>query len=1070
MTVKSKIRSKAKVLILLFVVLTLSMISVTGYLRLHASGGSTSATSEKYNPCSTLYKPDGTYSTLSLGDFTNNNGTTNYKKIDPSTTLIGKCKYSGGTCYQLPGNTTTTGRMVYKVPYSSFPTKGGGQVYTFQVCVFTNKGASQATQNFPAVFIGNSQVKSSTGNTYAKGAIQRQKEMAWLAQNGTWTLYRSIFYVPPTAKQGDVYITLATAGNKFSDYSLFINPGLFAGDLPTIESDVVPQNDDLLGGIGWFDQLSPTQDNPFGYKWSGSPSPVASAKAITWPTLVDVSSEPPPGAEVIPSKAPKLANLSATPTDLRARAIQFNAPADKVITVGNYRNLFHPISEYGSKSAGTYTLTYWIRLAPTTTANGKPQYHDAPTSLCDNTLPYVEIDDHNGTALQQSKNVSPAANPPASKYGWQQCQGTFWFKGGLPDFPEVSALWYQHAPNTGKYQITGIEIPQLGKPITPAGIKPSQVPLIADFTKFFKGAKNGTLLDTMTIDGPDGTQPMWLIPKRTIGSSDQVGVQPKNVEIINDPVSSSAYAGKPVLRLRYFGGDDSTNAEIKAGIDTTDPYSSERQGAAVVSSTYYASGIYVHCVRLPYNPYAKPTMKPVFKSRHYTGAVSAFWPYLYQALPAGAPGYNNEGGYDRNSEVDWEIPGAYETAVSGKTGVPDLSQPGTAGYGLVGYGQARLNSWGGQWGGVGNNVSARPPLADSSSGPKSLTQLNDGNALDNGKFVQISYIIDGGTRTLSNPGAQHTPGQIAWYFAPSCKLLSVLHSKYPGGLKSTAASLNDMSQLILGTNYQDMPAPGELIPAIEKLRKDSVLGTRVALAQVNNPTETQYANDPDSGIYSGANYGQDNIPYKPMRDWVGVWSPGGLDYTFPTYDSTGAMYQYYWGWGGTPDFMVEGGTPDFYCESKLAQKGDPKLTAWLQTQPHDCTDIISGGIDSRRKTYLTALLAVGGVRTADGAWPAYYQYGSVSKKFSACKPSVDDPSCVTNERDEDLASIIIMPLYGRPAPTDEVNYQEATNNYLCYPSASNPQFPFGCSVYNSDPHPAYNTAAIPTSLSLKKST
>ncbi|MDF1761065.1 MAG: hypothetical protein P1U40_11055 [Coxiellaceae bacterium] len=963
-----------------------------------------------------------------------------------------------GKTFQIPGDVTASGGLIYNVPVSKLqPTTGTvqeGQVYTFQVCVETNKGASQGTTAYPFVNV--------------TGDVQNTKTIAYIAQNNKWTVYRTIFYLnSPTSPTGTVRIDVSSPGNTNDAFSTFKNPGLFLGSFASVPGADVPFGQDILQNIGWFSSGAFTPD------WgtaSVAPSPL--------PILKDVTGQSP-----------------THPSSIKTiNAVQMSHAGDQAITVNNYQTAFKPVSQL--ESPGIYKLTYWIRPAPGTGTQV------SENGLCSQSIPYVAIVD-NSNFLSSQQSLLALGSPDQN--GWQQCQDSFSFKGGLPNFPEVNIYWYKNSKVTGTYQVTGVAIKQLqtNGVKSPGAVIASQVPLIANFTDSINTTTPSLSDMKIAKANSDGSAsavkvPMWLLPKRTIGSAnDEPGVLPYNVEIVQNRAATTdvKIAGKPVLRLRFFGGDDSTKAQNAAGVDTSNPYASERQGAAIVSSPYYASGIFVHCVRLPYSDLNPPVAEsnPLIYSRHNTGAVSAFWPYFYQDLPQGAPGANNEGGTIRNSELDWEIPGAYEGDAK------DINKPGSANFGNAGYDNARLNVWGGQWSGISNNFSGRPPQPTLPASPASETYLpgsfralNNGSPLNNGQFVQISYVIDGGGTRNSSGSGERTPGQVAWYFNPKCALLD----KMPSDISTdTPAQQRDvLSNLIVGTNFDDMPGAGKLIAKIAELGSKSVLGTRVHLAQSNNPAPayTSKVNQPSAGIFSGANYGQDNVPFKPMRDWVGLWGPGGNAHVMTSLDKSdpSKIHNFYWGWGGTPDFLYERGVPDFLCVGK--ETSDPRYKQWMVDNQFSC----SSAEKLKRKNYINLLnlkafkvmpgsstkeyFGVRYVDTADPARPGYLAYtpsssaGGKTKaaQLTKCSPTADTSrNCFSNERDEDVASVVILPLkmsyddpkLSRENPQDLINYQEASSNYVCSTDSDGEVFPFGCNSHQDngvtgDPekYPVYN--------------
>jgi hypothetical protein len=915
-------------------------------------------------------------------------------------------KVVAANTFQIPDNTSNDGSITYVVPASTF-TGPMGQVYTFQVCVKTNNGASHGTTDYPAVYVGDQQVKPN-----ANGNVQVGKALDYLTQDDQWTVYRTIFYLSDQSpeKNNPVYITLSTAGNTADTFSTYKNAGLFQGELPSVTGAIIQPKDDLLQGMGWFNMPA------IGPIWDASFQPETAP-----PSLVAVKTPP-----KLPSGMAK------------AQAIEFNAPGNMVVTTGDYRSTFVPVSQV--VDGAHYKMTYWIQNADGTKSS---------TSLCSNTLPYVSIDDHNGGTALQAQAITSLGTEGA----WQQCQDEFYFQGALPDFPEVSMYWYKKSENPKglTYQITGVRIPQLSTKKNTTLALPTQVPLISNFTQMTQGESLTAMVMKKNSTG-NATIATWLIPKRTIGSSDQPGVLPGNLEIITNPDTStdSHINGKPILRERFFGGDDSSGLQKAAGIDTSSDYAQERQGAGIVSNAYYASGIYVHCVQLPYDKYhpynPKATPEEALQySNHNTGDVSAFWPYLYQDLPQGAPGVNNEGGTIRNSELDWEIPGALEGSET------DPSQPGGAFYGVVSYNNARLNVWGGQWSGTGNNFTGRPPQVGNTG---SFQDLNNGDALNNGKFVQISYVIDGGgARPTSTSATQtHTAGEVAWYFNNHCALLDAMPSDISSD--EPAQQRDILTKLIVGTRFAAMPGPGDLMTKLGVT--NPILGTRVKLAHFQHPSFAPYVNQPAAGIFSGSDYGQDNIPYKPMRDWIAEWSPGksgpdGYTVTSQSIQDPSQIYNIYWGWGGTPDFLHEPGVPGFLCDGKEIKT--PGYKAWFSANAgYGDFSAACGSASTLLNDRLTFLQNMnklpGGIRYVDPANPQMPGYLTINNDVPVACMSTDRKGCYTNERDEDIASIVILPLSmtNREDPTNQIDYQAATSNFVCIGQrgGDGPYYPAGC--------------------------
>ena len=498
------------------------------------------------------------------------------------------------------------------------------------------------------------------------------------------------------------------------------------------------------------------------------------------------------------------------------------------------------------------------------------------------------------------------------------------------------------------------------------------------------------------------------MPTRHIGSSDQAGVFANNVVFALDN-------DKPVLRLRAFGGDDSSAAEDAAwGTDytkgtTKDGFSPlERQGADITSRNYYATGVYVQCVKFPTDPLATTD-----GGHHNTGAVTAFWPFSWKSLQPGQPGFNEQGNPIRNAELDIEIPGS-DLYGDGKADDPaGTPVQGTMANVPISYRQERDNSWGAQWAGEGGNMTSRPPY----QGPGSLYALNHNAPLDDGKFHQLAFIIYGGGKTQAD--GTRAPGFDAWYFNSTCAVQSGTYNLAGQQVSlhslQTEASPAQQQQALSVINPFIFTGSG----AKPNPNYNGALGQQLQLKRMDqqNISNDKNVSCPKGstgtcGNFAGNSYARDNIPFSAMRYWLGIWFPGGAEHVYPVQtaamptsvnvkltSTTSQTENFYWGWGGTPDFFGEPGYADFECDSKAAQDTTLVGNTDLGLLPNDyCQKVVNSstnpdkGFDPKRIQFLKDWKAAGGVRMTDG--------------------TVDGVK-VDNERDTDLSSVVVLP-YDQP--------------------------------------------------------
>lgn len=251
----------------------------------------------------------------------------------------------------------------------------------------------------------------------------------------------------------------------------------------------------------------------------------------------------------------------------------------------------------------------------------------------------------------------------------------------------------------------------------------------------------------------------WLVPDKAWGG-DNGGVYHTNVH--------RGTSGGIVLEGH---GDTYSPDAAHAG----DPRGGRRVGAAIVTRSYYASGLYEVRAKVP------PEL----------GACTAFWPFHYIGYSNGDAGYWAEPSPIRNTEIDWEMPTDYVTNTT------------TGQRSSISFNNQRENNWGGQWGGEGGESSLRN--------------------------IRSTSIAD---------GAFHTFG-IRWKSG----------TNLASGLRTA------------GT--------------VEWLLDGTVVRT-----------------------FTGQTFGQDNVPFRGARFWIGIWFPaaGYHRLTAP------GVYTDSVGWTGDPNF------------------------------------------------------------------------------------------------------------------------------------------------------------------------
>ncbi|MCB1264615.1 MAG: cadherin-like domain-containing protein [Mycobacterium sp.] len=195
-------------------------------------------------------------------------------------------------------------------------------------------------------------------------------------------------------------------------------------------------------------------------------------------------------------------------------------------------------------------------------------------------------------------------------------------------------------------------------------------------------------------DFDNGIDPQrWLIADKAWGG-DNGGVVPANVAVADGVVHLSAH------------GDDYTGDVLGHGGRTT------RVGAVIVTRDYYASGRYEVRARVP----------------QVLGAATAFWSFHYIEYSPTQPEYWTEANRIRNSEIDWEFPTARD---DGSPNDP------------VTFDHARANTWGGEFGGEGGNVSLRPDIGELVADGEFHTYAYDWWAGGDGVAPYVAWSIDG---------------------------------------------------------------------------------------------------------------------------------------------------------------------------------------------------------------------------------------------------------------------------------------------------------------------------------------
>lgn len=207
-------------------------------------------------------------------------------------------------------------------------------------------------------------------------------------------------------------------------------------------------------------------------------------------------------------------------------------------------------------------------------------------------------------------------------------------------------------------------------------------------------------------NGIDSDQ--WLISEKGWGG-DNAGVRASNVKLVED-----LDEGSPITALRLEAhGDDYTGGP-------------QREGAAIATRGYYASGLYE----------VRAKIAPEY------GVCTAFWPFHYIDHRMGEAEYWHEPNPRRNTEIDWEFP-------------TDLAGSDTGNFSFT---KARTNSWGGQFGGEGGEHKGRKILTDESGQPLDLAQ----EALD-GRYHTFAIEWQSGEDLGDEAITRSDVGSVRWY-------------------------------------------------------------------------------------------------------------------------------------------------------------------------------------------------------------------------------------------------------------------------------------------------------------------
>lgn len=216
-------------------------------------------------------------------------------------------------------------------------------------------------------------------------------------------------------------------------------------------------------------------------------------------------------------------------------------------------------------------------------------------------------------------------------------------------------------------------------------------------------------------------QKVWTFEKGQLDSNDwlilnQKGSYPNNISFTTIPGND----GRPtqVLQLTGYGNKADESRQLT--------------GAIIMTRDYFTSGRYDVFAKIG-DVYDKNSVRdPQFKNIGPIGCSFAIWPYSqinYQKTHN--PRLLDQPSPIRNSEIDIEIP----------ADVPKKA-------GNFSFSHGRLNTWGGQRGGEGNNVELHRKM------PKNIHPID-------GQFHQFTIVWHAGAEKENE--YERTPGFIRWY-------------------------------------------------------------------------------------------------------------------------------------------------------------------------------------------------------------------------------------------------------------------------------------------------------------------
>ena len=179
----------------------------------------------------------------------------------------------------------------------------------------------------------------------------------------------------------------------------------------------------------------------------------------------------------------------------------------------------------------------------------------------------------------------------------------------------------------------------------------------------------------------------------------------------------------------------------------------ENGGSFPMSNAYYGSGQWDIWVKLA--KVVKTDGKTIYPAgTNPTGSNFSWW--TFHALDysvAGGPKWLVDSNPLRNTEIDIEIGGA----------CPDYSSN-------YSFNTARLNGWGGQWGGDGGNFTMHTQMPATPATPFASVGSPNGANLDDGQYHKLSILLNSGvdpTPGLLDPNGVYpttrTPGFIKWF-------------------------------------------------------------------------------------------------------------------------------------------------------------------------------------------------------------------------------------------------------------------------------------------------------------------